>query len=661
MGLLSKPLTSLRHSLSRQFLLAALFPLVITLLSLFPIKQQLREHAEINNYNLASSLASQVNVYLNTPIILLTHLQVIIDSQLTNGREALFPELQQSLNLLIRSYPLFESIYLLNDQHKIVTVGLTETRSQLKDDYIGLDLSDKKDIFLAREQGSLLWSNTALSVISGKVTTTITVPLQKGYTLQAEIQIYELVTFLNKIRADQNFSSMIIDKAGHIIAHTNSNISGNQLNISNIPLVLTGLSGTNSSAQFTLNQKEYLGSVIPIPDIGWAVIVSQTVEHAYQTLNQMVKIVLIITCLAFLLVTLLAFFMARRISLPFKELSLKTRQISQGNYQVHFKTTIIHEFNELESDLELMQHAIAQREDELRNRELEIKTLIDSTNAVPWHFEFSPKIDEGRFTFMGRQIVDLLGYPLSQWNCMQDWSEKIYPEDRERVVNFCQKETLAGRDHSMEYRFLDAKGEAIWVSETVSMIYSHGKISGMVGFIFDISAFKSLEEKMQNHVDQLDEMVSERTTELQQKVQQLQLAHTELIQSEKMASLGRLVAGFAHEINTPIGIAVGGATHMRELTRTLRKMGSSEEIDEESFFNELDRIDEASDLTYRSLERAGDLIRSFKRTSIDQSSEAPRYFEIKETILELLKTLDNLRKGRPIKIETFCDKCSAPQ
>jgi predicted ATPase/signal transduction histidine kinase len=155
-------------------------------------------------------------------------------------------------------------------------------------------------------------------------------------------------------------------------------------------------------------------------------------------------------------------------------------------------------------------------------------------------------------------------------------------------------------------------------------------------------------------VANLDAKVAERTTQLQEKIEELVQTRNELVQSEKMASLGRLVAGFAHELNTPIGVAVGtassGQTKMKAILRAL----DDEEVDEEQLVSDLEKLGEMANLTLSNLDRAANLVSSFKRTAIDQTTDETRHFQVKMAILDVMNTLHNYFKRTAIKIQVDC-------
>lgn len=141
---------------------------------------------------------------------------------------------------------------------------------------------------------------------------------------------------------------------------------------------------------------------------------------------------------------------------------------------------------------------------------------------------------------------------------------------------------------------------------------------------------------------------------LADKVAELERTRDHLVQSEKHASLGRMVAGFSHEINTPIGIALSAISHNEETLKSLTAMMQQEEVREEDLLRHIDTLNQADKLAFANLRRAADLVRSFKRTSIDQASEAVRQFVLRELIDDVLVTLHNQFKRTQIAIAVDC-------
>jgi two-component system NtrC family sensor kinase len=150
------------------------------------------------------------------------------------------------------------------------------------------------------------------------------------------------------------------------------------------------------------------------------------------------------------------------------------------------------------------------------------------------------------------------------------------------------------------------------------------------------------------------ELLRTRWFDLAGKVRELEDTRGELVQSEKMASLGRMVVGFAHEINTPIGVAVGAVSQHEETLAHISQMLSQDEVSEEALRAELDSLRQGGALALSNLRRAANLVQSFKRTSIDQASELVRPFVMKELISDVLFTLQNILKRLPIQIMVDC-------
>lgn len=151
-----------------------------------------------------------------------------------------------------------------------------------------------------------------------------------------------------------------------------------------------------------------------------------------------------------------------------------------------------------------------------------------------------------------------------------------------------------------------------------------------------------------------EKKIAERTQQLSRKVAELEETRNELVQSEKMASLGRLVAGFAHELNTPVGVAIGSISHTGLAFKTLKDMARQDEVDEASLMAVIRDMEEGLNLTETSLFKAAALVRSFKRTSVDQTSDIVRRYNLHESIGDVISSLHNKFKRSSIQFRVAC-------
>lgn len=121
------------------------------------------------------------------------------------------------------------------------------------------------------------------------------------------------------------------------------------------------------------------------------------------------------------------------------------------------------------------------------------KTLLESTRAIPWKIDWATQ----RFAYIGPQIEGLLGWSQTSWATVQDWAERIHPDDRERVVQFCVAQSMAGVDHEADYRALTCEGGYVWIRDVVHVMrHEDGSVNALMGFMFDISERKRAEEQL---------------------------------------------------------------------------------------------------------------------------------------------------------------------
>lgn len=185
----------------------------------------------------------------------------------------------------------------------------------------------------------------------------------------------------------------------------------------------------------------------------------------------------------------------------------------------------------------------------------------------------------------------------------------------------------------------------------------------------NIKAISNTNEALQQAYDQLEDKVELRTQDLvlmnqklqsvneesQRNLEELKQAQSHLVESEKMASLGNLVAGIAHEINTPIGVSVTAVSHLQLITKEFNDLYKKGNLSRAELTDYLAESNEAVTIIFSNLERASQLIRSFKQVSVDQSNEVMRVFNVKQYLGEVLLSLQPKIKRTQHQITIICN------
>ncbi|MFZ6649422.1 PAS domain S-box protein [Undibacterium sp. TJN25] len=237
--------------------------------------------------------------------------------------------------------------------------------------------------------------------------------------------------------------------------------------------------------------------------------------------------------------------------------------------------------------------------------------------------------NEAFLTIMRLKREDIIGRELTDWlpqNLAQiylDKDKELYVGDGRQVFEKLINQHLGDPRHIVFHRAVFKDME--------------GNIGGVIGVMLDVTELQNTRIALEelNHV--LESRVTERTSELQQ-------AMKHLIQSEKLAALGNLVAGIAHELNTPIGNIVTVASTLKDETSTFNRKLSDGSMRRSEALASAALMQQAGEMIETNAVRSAKLISDFKQVAVDQSSARRRTFDLKDTIEEVLTTLHPMLK-----------------
>ena len=163
------------------------------------------------------------------------------------------------------------------------------------------------------------------------------------------------------------------------------------------------------------------------------------------------------------------------------------------------------------------------------------------------------------------------------------------------------------------------------------------------------ASLQELNHRLEDRVVQRTQALAAANQELADTISRLQATRDELVRAEKMAALGNLVAGVAHELNTPLGNSLMAVTTLRDETRQFQASLASG-LRKSTLDSFLESIHQATGISARNLQRAADLVSSFKQVAVDQTSSQRRLFELREVVDEIVITLKPSFSRTPYRI-----------
>lgn len=251
-----------------------------------------------------------------------------------------------------------------------------------------------------------------------------------------------------------------------------------------------------------------------------------------------------------------------------------------------------------------------------------------------------------KFGYRSQDVLGKTSHELNLW---------VNLDDRRKII-----ETLGYHDSvdGMEVQHRHHDGHPITGLVFVRPFRS-GTEDLLIYSLVDITRQREVEQEIREINQQLERRVQARTENLEMAnrdlnaaLESVQAMQSELVRSEKMAALGSLVAGVAHELNTPIGNCVTVGSTLQEQAQDLNLAFQSGEMRRSTMIQFIENFMRGTDILMSSLTRASELIGSFKRVAVDQSNDQRRTFDLQKTLQEICLTLEPMHKNTRFQFST---------
>ncbi|MDI7259264.1 MAG: PAS domain S-box protein [Thermodesulfobacteriota bacterium] len=367
---------------------------------------------------------------------------------------------------------------------------------------LGLEDRSKSELFEVVLSGGVYWGEFSLDkdVVPSMI---IAVPVKESNgelknVLSGRITFPYLWNLIPKPLTDKKGVTYVVDDHGTLIAHTDINSALSRLNVKHLPMVKKVLDGKEGNLEFVDSRGEkFLAIYRPIHKWGWGVIIQVPVVEAYKPLQQVAR-----TAFQWILITLgfaiiISLILTRRLTVPIRRLSGEMARVSQGNLDVHIKTTqkdevgfLTGSFNQMIHDLKHSHEAIKEAEEKYRRIFEESKDMVYITSV------------EGKIIDVNQAGVDLFGYA-SKEEMMQVYVRDTFfnPEDRKKFRNEIRKEWFV-KDFEVKLKRKDGTLINILITANARRDDS-GKIISYEGTIKDISNRKIMEEELLRRAEEL--------------------------------------------------------------------------------------------------------------------------------------------------------------
>ncbi|WP_326533175.1 ATP-binding protein [Pseudorhodoferax sp.] len=534
-------------------------------------------------------------------------------------------------------------VYRLSPQGRVAAVGLPPALRPRRADLLGSDLSSSSLYRALAERHGVAWSGRYLSVLSGQLTAGLALRTGSGEMLIAEVPFAMLLDTVETAAGADSSAIWVVDGAGEVIADTDGGRDIGKVNIRNAPLMRAVLQGDADARTFVFPDGELRVASAHSPALGWYFIGHVPVGLAHPDIRGLVLAVgaAFLACLAIGL--LMAPFWASYLARPLQSIMARAARTLRGEPESSaWPVGPVAEYNRLARHLATM--ALAMRE-----RELQFLAIFNAS-PVPmvvtdadrgYHLLHVNDAWCKALLYRREDVIGRTGAEVGVFSAAERQSLAAQMQDDSLCGNLTQRRA---NGELMRTRLF---GQRVTVGGERWLIWASIDIDPMLRVAQQLRA---LNQQLEERVQQRTAALAQANADLSQTVAQLRAAQNELVRAEKMAALGSLVAGVAHELNTPLGNGVMAVSAMADATQGFQatmqagvRRGALQQL--------VDSVAQGTDIAGRNLRRAAELVHSFKQVAVDQTSSQRRSFELAEVVHEMVVSLKPSFARKPWRIE----------
>jgi len=360
---MKKPV-SIQKTLIVSVSILTLLPMVTAMIiSLVMFHRETTARIRQENLKVAQTVSTAVELFISRPVVMLKQIRNQADE---HYRPDLI-NLTRITNEVLDADPLFESVMFLDARGDLVGAA-GEDVAPVKNETPRQNYSGGELFKRLKSTNRIVWSEPFVSLKTGESVISIAIPWREGM-ISGTMNLSYLCKLVEPTRTVQNAYAFIVSSAGHLIAHPDRALVGEQEAFISLPQITAGFSGTAGTYSFRLKEREVIGTVLPFTQNGWVVVSVQDKEQAFASLARMELLLGALTLVVLAGVLLYSFRRVNRLTAPILALSDYTRRIAVGEPALEpNEISSFNEIHELYENFQIMTVAVAEREKDLQER-----------------------------------------------------------------------------------------------------------------------------------------------------------------------------------------------------------------------------------------------------------------------------------------------------